>query len=63
MATNKTVTNYWLKYYTNDEGICKLCDNIGFVNPFDSLQGHRMPCICPNGQSIRANYIVIDSEL
>lgn len=59
---NKTVARYWAKHYTDDEGFCVLCNGTGFVDPKDIFQADPMPCICPNGQDIRANYIVIESE-
>lgn len=58
MRINKTVANYWYKYYAVN-GWCILCRNIGFVS-VTGAKTSRVPCICPNGQSVRAHSITYE---
>jgi hypothetical protein len=58
-----TVTEYWRKYYINDDvplGLCSLCGNSGFIDttlsaisPAGIHAGRKNFCICPNGQAMR----------
>ena len=56
MKINKTVADYWMKYYASDAQ-CLLCRD-GFLTTI-TTGASRVPCICPNGQMIRANTIKV----
>jgi hypothetical protein len=65
MKTNKIITKYWEKHFTDEDGECILCHDIGFVWVDIDEYGdcpYRVPCICPNGQDIRANSETIIQE-
>lgn len=59
---NKRVTDYWLKHYLNaDNHLCSLCGNSGKIDTRTTAvsavgvrSGSVNWCICPNGQSLRA---------
>lgn len=57
------VTNYWLDYYVKDH--CTLCGNRGWIDsrgvttPAGVSVGRMNYCICPNGQSLRAQGVAL----
>lgn len=63
MKINKTITKYWLEYYTNEDtfgNLCSLCGNTGVIDtrgkaisPMGIDAGKINFCICPNGQAMR----------
>lgn len=57
---NDEITEYAIRYYMHESGICSLCGNSGFIHTqgissyAGVLVGRTNYCICPNGQSTRA---------
>jgi len=59
---NETVIDYWMAFYATDH--CTLCGNTGEIDttgrctPAGLEVGRKNYCICPNGQSMRADGFV-----
>lgn len=62
-ASNATVTKYWLKWYCTSH--CTLCANSGVIDSAGLKTAAGVPagrknlCICPNGQALRRQGVIL----
>lgn len=59
--TREELTEFWLREYLSDGGLCCLCGNHGIIDTTGRVSspagvecGRKVHCICPNGRALKA---------